>query len=101
MGLIRRGSKSTPSISLILGIAPLEPDDGALTFKRQNMGGDPIEEPAVMTDHNHRASKIFDGLLQCSKGVHIEVIRRFVQKKDIGSFLEHPCEVDTVSLSPR
>ena len=72
MGLIRRSSKATPSISLILGIVSFEPDDGAIAFKRQNMGCDPIEEPAVMADHHHRTSKIFEGLLQCSKGVHIQ-----------------------------
>jgi hypothetical protein len=25
-----------------------------------------------MPDHYHRTSKIFEGLLQCSKGVHIQ-----------------------------
>lgn len=72
MGLIRCSSKAAPPISLILGIVSFEPDDGALAFKRQNMGCDPIEEPAVMADHRHRAGKIFEGLLQCSKGVHIQ-----------------------------
>ena len=32
---------------------------------------------------------------------HIKVIRRFVQKKEIGPLLEHPCEVDAVSPSTR
>ena len=100
VGLIGRDSKTTLSIRLILGIVSLEPDNVALPFKRQNMGGDPIEKPPVMADHNHRARKVFEGLLQCSQGIHIQVIRGLVQKKDIGSFLEHPCEVDTVSLSP-
>jgi hypothetical protein len=53
MGLIRRSSKATPSISLILGIVSFEPDDGAIAFKRQDMGCDPIEEPAVMADYHH------------------------------------------------
>ena len=100
MGLIGCDSKTTLSIGLILGIAAFEPDDVALTFKGQNMGGDPIKEPPVMADHNHRARKVFEGLLKCSQGIHIQVIRGLVQKKDIGSFLEHPCEVDAVSLSP-
>ena len=101
MGLIGGDSEAGLSVGLILGIVTFEPGDGAIAFKRQNMGGDPIEEPAIMADHHHRASKIFECLLQCSEGVHIQVIRRFVQKKDIGFLLEHPCEVDAVSLSSR
>ncbi len=99
VGLIRRSSKTTSSVRLVFGVGSFEPDDGTIAFKRQNMGGDPIEEPAVMADHNDRSRKIFEGLFKGPKGVHIQIIRRLIQKKDIGSFLEHSCQVDTVSLS--
>jgi hypothetical protein len=100
VGLIGRDPKTALSIGLILGITSFEPDNVALPFKSQNMSGDPIKEPPVMADHNHRSSKIFESLLQCPQGIYIEVIRRFVEKKDVGSFLQHPCKVDAVSFSP-
>ena len=100
MGLIRRNSKTTLSIGLVLGIVSFERDNAALTFKGQNMGGDAIEEPPVMADHHHGARKVFEGLLQRPQGIHIQVICGLVQKKDVRSFLEHSCEVDAVSLSP-
>jgi hypothetical protein len=53
VGLIRCDSKTTLSVSLILGIVSFEPDNITLALKCQNMGGDPIKEPPVMADHHH------------------------------------------------
>ena len=36
------------AIRLVIGVVPFEPGHLAVTFKGENMGGDTVEEPAIV-----------------------------------------------------
>ena len=65
------------------------------------MGGDPVQEPAIMADHQTAAAEILEGLLKRPERVDVQVVGRLVEKKDIGAFLEHPRQMHPVSLPSR
>src|SRR5262249_16187981 len=53
--------QTTHLVGFVILEVPLEPFHVALTLKRQDMRGDPVEEPAVVTDDNGTAGEIFQG----------------------------------------
>jgi len=55
MWLVCGIAKTLFSVSFIVGIISLEPDDFAVAFKGQNMGGDAIQKPAIMRDNDGTA----------------------------------------------
>src|SRR5262252_5120892 len=50
MRLIRCSAEPRPSIRFVFRIVAVKPLHVALTFKRQNVCGDPIQEPSVVAD---------------------------------------------------
>ncbi len=58
---------------------PFAPVDITLALKRQDMGCDAIEEPAIMADDDDAPCIIENGLLQSPQRVHVEIIGWFVQ----------------------
>src|SRR3990170_7903393 len=100
VGLICGGAETGLSVCLIFRVVSLKPDYPALTLKRKHMGGDTVEEPAVMADDYGTACKILQRLFKCTHGVYVQVIGRFIQQKDIGLFLQHAGQMDAVSFTP-
>ena len=99
VGLV--GSRSQPRLTVcfVVGIVAFEPDDLALPLERQNMGGDPVKKPAVMTDDHGAAGKILQGFFQGTHGVHVQVIGRFVQEEHITTLFQHLRQVDPVPFA--
>src|SRR6516162_10202949 len=63
---------------VVLEVA-FEPFDVAVAFEGQNVGGDAVEEPAVVADDHGAAGEILERLLQRTKRVDIEIVGRFVE----------------------
>src|SRR3989304_4207171 len=99
VGLICGGAETGLSVCLIFRVVSLKPDYPALTLKRKHMGGDTVEEPAVMADDYSTACKILQRLFQGAHGVYVQIIGRFIQQKDIGLFLQHTGQMDAASLT--
>src|SRR3972149_533764 len=97
VGLICGSAESGLSVCLIFRVVSLEPDHLTVTLKCKHMCCDAVEEPAVMADDYGTACKIFQRFFQCTHGVYIQVIGRFIKQKDIGLFLQHAGQMDTVS----
>ena len=53
--LIRRHAELPVAELLVLGEVALEPADHAVALEGQDVGGDPVEEPAVVADHHGAA----------------------------------------------
>ena len=99
VGLICCSAEAGLSVCLIFRVVSLEPDHPALTLKRKHMCGDTVEEPAVVADYYGTSCKILQRLFQCTHSVYVQIIGRFIKQKDIGLFLEHTGQMDTVSFT--
>src|SRR6266849_9345286 len=73
---------------VVLKIA-LEPFDVALALEGEHVGGDAVEEPAVVADDDGAAGKILQRLLERAQGVDVEVVGGLVEKEQVGARLEH------------
>ena len=49
----------------------------------EDVGGDAVEEPAVVGDDEDAACEFEQGVFQGAQGLHVEVVRRFVQEQHI------------------
>src|SRR6266568_7267102 len=85
---------------VILEIA-LEPFDVALALERQHVGGDAVEEPAVVADDDRAAGEILERLLERAQGIDVEIVGRLVEQDHVGAGLEHLGEMHAVALAPR
>ena len=65
------------------------------------MGGDAIEEPAVVADDHRAAAKVLQSLFQGPQRIDIQVVGGFVQQNHIGPFAEDLGQMDTVALAAR
>ena len=86
-------------VRFVLRVVPVVPGHLALSFKGKHMRGDPVKEPAVVGDHHRTAGKVHKSLFQRAQGVHIEIIRRLIQQQDVGTFLQHLCQMHTVAFA--
>src|SRR5262249_3719756 len=97
--LVRSRAEPGPPVAFVVRVIALKPNDAAVAFKRENMGRDTIQKPAVMTDYHGAARKILQRFFQSAQCVHVEIVGRLIQKKDIGALLQHSREVHTIPLS--
>src|SRR5438034_10322524 len=95
-----RAGAGTP-VSFVVGVITFEPARSAVAFKGGNVRGDSIQEPAVVTDHNGAARKMFQRFFESAKRVYIEVVCRFVQQQNVGSLLQHLGKMHPVPLPAR
>ena len=49
MGLIGGSAEASAAIGFVIRIVPFEPDDAAVAFERENVSGDAIQKPAVVS----------------------------------------------------
>ena len=57
--------------------------DVAVPFERQDVRGQPIEEPPVVAYDDGAADKVGDSFFQCSQRIDVVVVRRFVEQQYI------------------
>src|SRR5262249_29866230 len=69
-----------------------------VAFKSEDVRRNPIQKPTVMTDDHSAACEILQRLLQRAERIHVEIVRRLVQKQDVSAFLQHPRKMYTVPL---
>jgi hypothetical protein len=63
------------------------------------VGGDPVEEPAVVADDDRAAGEIEERFFQGAQRVHVEVVRRLVQEEQVAAALQEFRQVDAVPLT--
>src|SRR4029450_2365714 len=57
VGAGRFGAQAAGLVGLVVGQVALEPGDAAVAFEGEHVGGDPVQEPAVVADHDHAAGE--------------------------------------------
>src|SRR5688572_2195679 len=99
MRLIGLGAEALPLVLFVLSEVPVEPVHPAVALEREDVRGYPIEEPAIVADDDRAAGEVVERFLQRPESVHIEIIGRLIEKKDIRSFFEHLCQMNAIALA--
>ena len=63
------------------------------------MGGDTVEEPAVVGNYYSTAGEILKTLLQSTYSIDIHVIGRLVEEKDVTLILQCQSKMESVSFT--
>src|SRR5690348_1894945 len=71
-----RGIRSEAAllVLLVIGEVALEPFHVAVALEGEDVGGDAVEEPAVVRDDHGTARVILQRLFERAKRIHIEVV---------------------------
>ena len=68
-------------------------------FKGQDVGGDAVEEPAVVRDDHGRSGKALQALFKGAEGVYVEVVVGSSRSRTLPLRLEHHGQVETVAFT--
>jgi len=96
-GLVR--AQSLAAVLLVLGVGALEEIYLGVALECEDVGGDAVQEPAVVGDDHGTAREVLDAFLQGADGVHVHVVGRLVEQEDIALVLEGQCQVEAVALT--
>ena len=99
VGPFGRRAQALFAVGFVFRPVAIKENNLAVAFKGQDMGGNAVQEPAVVADHHGAAAEIFQGFFQRSQGVDVQVVGGLVQEDDVGPFLKHLGEVHPVALS--
>src|SRR4051812_1219 len=99
--LIGLGAEAPLAVGFVVLVVALEPLDGAVAFEGEDVGGDAIEEPAVVADDDGAAGEVEQRLFERAQGVDVEVVGRFVEEQQVGAPLEQLGEVHAIALTAR
>ena len=64
MGVVGLVAQTALAVGLVVGIVALEPDHLAVAFEGQDVGGDAVQEPAVVADDQDAAGEFQERILQ-------------------------------------
>src|SRR3712207_5743115 len=73
----------------------------AVAFEGEDVGGEAVEEEAVVADDDGAAGEILERLLERAEGLDVEVVGRLVEEEDVAALLKHLRQVDAVALATR
>ena len=83
---------------VILEVA-LEPFDVAVALEGEDMGGDAVEEPAIVADDHGATGIVLEGFFEGAQGIDVEVVGRLVEEQDVGAALQDLRQMDAVALA--
>src|SRR3954463_6383577 len=70
-----------------------------VALEGEDMGGEAVEEEAVVADDHGAAGEILQRLLERAQGLDVEIVGRFVEQEDVAALLQHLGDMDTVALA--
>src|SRR3989338_625038 len=73
-------AETLPLICLIFLVVAVEERPLGIAFRREDMRGDAVEEPAVVGDHHNAAGEFEQGVFEGAQGFHVEVVGGFVEQ---------------------
>ena len=100
VGAIGFTPKAQLPVVIVFRVVPVEPDRPAVALEREDVSGNAIQKPAIVTDDDRASGEVEKGIFQGAHGVHVQVVGRLIQEQDVGSRLEHPGEVHPIALAP-
>src|SRR5215510_10677820 len=94
------GAEPILAIGLVFRIVAVKPNNLAVAFEGKDMSRDPIQEPAIVRDDNGTTSETFQRLFERAQSVHIQIVRWFIEQQNVGAFLQHLRQMNTIALAP-
>jgi len=88
-------------MGFVIGPVTQEQARLAVSFERQNVSADAVQEPSVVADDDGASGEVFQGFLQRPKGIHVQVVGGFVEQKHVGALCEGFRQVDSVAFAAR
>src|SRR4029079_5238737 len=85
---------------VVLEVA-LEPYDFRVAFESQNVGGDAVQEPAIVRYDNCAARIGEQGFFEGTQRLDVEIVGGLVQHQDVTPGFENLREVDAVAFTAR
>ena len=73
----------------------------AVALEGEDVGGEPVEEHAVVADDDAAAGEILERFLERRQRLGVEIVGRLVEQQDIGARLQHLGEMHAVALAAR
>ena len=75
--------------------------DGVLlvAFVGEDVGGHPVQEPAVVRDDDGAAREFEQGVFEAAEGFDVEVVSRLVEEQQVSALLEGQRQVQAVALT--
>jgi hypothetical protein len=88
------------AVLLVLAVVALEVDDLAVALEGQDVGRDPVEEPAVVADHDGTTGEVAQIASSRARSVFdVEVVGRFVEEQQVAAaFQQRTGQVDPVRV---
>ena len=70
-----------------------------VALPRQDVGGDPVEEPPVVGGDHGTAGELEQRVLEGLQGLDVEVVGRLVEQQQVAAHLQREREVEPVALA--
>ena len=99
LGAVGLGAEQRPAVLLVGLEVALEPRDLAVALEGEDVGGDAVEEPAIVGDDHGAAGEGEEGLLERAQGVDVEVVGRLVEEQEVAAAVEELGQVEAVALA--
>src|SRR5580704_8985150 len=77
----------------------LEPLDMALALEGEDVGGDAVEEPAIVADEDGTAGEILQRPFERPQRIDVEIVGRLVKQQQVGARFEHLGKMHAVALA--
>jgi hypothetical protein len=74
-----------PFVFLIGFEIAFEPLDMTVAFEGEDVGGQAVQEEAVVADHHGAAREVLQRRFQRPQGLHVQVVGRFVEHQDVAA----------------
>src|SRR6185436_18417962 len=99
--LVGLGAQAALAVGLVRLVVALEPDHLGFPIEGEDVGGDAVQEPAVVADDHRAARELEERLLESPQGVDVQVVRRLVEQEEVAAGLESARQVEPVALAAR
>ena len=99
MRLIGVFAQALLPIRFVVAVVAFEPDDLAVAFEGQDVGGEPVEEPAVVAADDGAAGEILQPFFQCAQGIHVQIVGRLVEDDEIRALFQHARQMHPIAFA--
>src|ERR1044071_5233874 len=70
----------------------------AISLESHDVSANPVEKPSVVRDSYDTSAKLQEAFFEGAHGVHVEIIRRFIEEKYVAPCQKQLCQIDSIAL---
>ena len=88
-------------VEFVVLVAAFDEHPAAFVFRGEHVGGDPIEEPAVVRDDQRAAGEFRKRVLERTQRLHIEIVGWLVEEQHVAALQQRRREMQPTALAAR